>query len=717
MKAYRVTAAVLLVVGSMSLAQDSSPQTAALKIDASKKSAFPIAKNLTGKFTEHLFFNVTNGIDAQILLNATMAEYPFKAGESPDGIALFQSDRKQIEQEIRRMGPRWGWPTDQLDGLAAAYNDALACWWTKVGNPATSPDTNPVGGRAQRIECSAAGQGIAQWCYLPMHRTRRYEFSIYARSRSAKTLIVELTQQGQDKPCAAAKVAGLSPEWKKLTGSVEIPAECNKDSAYRFAVTTESAGGVVIGRIELMPGDHVNGADPDVIAMLKQSRLPIHRWPGGNFVSGYRWKDGIGPVEQRPTKPNYAWGQVENNRFGTDEFVAFCRSIGCEPMICVNAGSGTPQEAAEWIQYCNGSADTPMGKLRVANGHLEPYRIRHWEIGNELWGRWQYHWTTAEGYVDRYKAFAEAMIKADPSITLYACGAPVFWGKDWNTTLIRGLGSAMQRTTDHPLIGGTVPPSTEPLDVYRDFMGVPAVLEQKWAALRDEMKTGGATDPHLAVTELQLFAHIGPGEKDAPRKLTGETLVAPATLAEGLYDTLIYHASVRLAPFVEMVTQSATVNHGGGLRKSRERVFANPCHYAQSMFAELAEATPVAIEIAAADQKAPMVLPELRNATPGCTYKAIDAVAAIDTKGQLLVSLVHRGTEGPIRLAISIDGVKADGQARITRLGGEKPWVVNTLENPTAVAPVDSTAAIVGGKLELDIPPFTQMLIRIPVMQ
>ncbi len=712
MKYHRIVGVVFLVVGSLCPGQDLSFQTASLKIDATKQSDDPIAKNLTGKFTEHLYFNVTNGIDAQILLNATMAAYPFKAVDSPDGVSLFHSDREKIEQEIRRMGPRWGWPGDQLDGLVSAYNDALACWWTRIGTPVTSPDTNPWGGRAQRIECSAPGQGIAQWCYLPMHRTRKYEFSIYARSRAVKALIVELTQAGQDKPCATAKVAGLGPNWKKLTGSFQVPAECDKDAAFRFSVTTESAGGVVIGRIELLPGDHINGADPDVIALLKQSRLPIHRWPGGNFVSGYHWKDGVGPIEQRPTLPNYAWGQVENNRFGTDEFVAMCRTIGCEPMICINAGNGTPQEAAEWVQYCNGSPDTPMGKLRVLNGHLEPYRIRHWEIGNELWGRWQVHWTTAEGYVDRYKLFAEAMLKVDPSIRLYVCGAPVFWGKDWNTTLIRGLGSAMQRTTDHPLIGGNVPPSTEPMEVYRDFMGVPSTLEAKWAALRDEMKAGGIQDPRLAVTELQLFAHIGAGDKDAPRKLTAQTLVSPGTLAEGLYDTLIYHAAVRLAPFVELITQSATVNHGGGLRKTRERVFANPCHYAQSMFAEMAEARPVAVSIDAAEVTAPRVLPELRNAAPECSYKTIDAVAAIDKKKQLLVSLVHRGTE-TIRLSIAIDGVKVDGQARITRLGGEKPWAANTAENPTAIVPADSTATVADGTMELEVPPFTQMLVRI----
>ncbi len=686
---------------------------AELKIDATKQSEHIVPKNLTGKFAEHLYFNITNGMDAQILLNATMADYPFKAAESPDGLSLFHSDRRQIEQEIRRGAGRWGWPSSQLDGLVSAYNDGLACWWTRIGAVTVSPDTGPHGGRAQRIECSAAGQGISQWIYLSLHRIRKYDFEIFARSPQLRTLMVSLTQEGKDSPCATISVAGLSPEWTKLRGTLELVDNIDSDFPYQFAITSRAAGQVVMDRVLLYPVDHIGGADPDVIALLKQSRLPILRWPGGNFVSSYHWKDGVGSSERRPTLPNYAWGQVENNLFGTDEFVAFCKAVGCEPMICINAGDGTPREAAEWIEYCNGPADSRMGKLRADNGHPQPYAIRHWEVGNELWGRWQYHWTTAEGYVDRYKAFAEAMLKADPTITLYACGAPVFWGKQWNTTLIQGLASSMRRTTDHPLIGGNVPPSTEPLDVYRDFMGVPDVLEQKWAALRDEMKAAGIRDPHLAVTELQLFAHIGQGEKDAPRKLRGDNLVAPATLAEGLYDVLIYHAAVRLSPFVEMVTHSATVNHGGGLRKSRERVFANPCHYAQSMFAEMAETTPVAVEISAAEQKTPMVLPELRNASKEFAYKTIDAMAAVDGDKTLWVSIVHRGTENPMGLTIFTQGFAARQTAQLQTLSGDVPWAVNTLEKPTAISPEKSSVEIRNGRMELEIRPYSYVLVRI----
>ena len=208
------------------------------------------------------------------------------------------------------------------------------------------------------------------------------------------------------------------------------------------------------------------------------------------------------------------------------------------------------------------------------------------------------------------------MLAADPTIQVYACGARCSGANSWNDTLIAGAADLLRATTDHPLIGGQVPADTDPLDVFRDFMAVPEVLEQKWAALRDDMKQGGIADPRLAITELQMFAHLGrSSSSERPRRLTHETLVNPATQAEALYDVLIYHAAVRLAPFVEMVTHSATVNHGGGLRKTHERVFANPCHYAQSMFAAFAEATPVKTDLTCATEKAPLVLPDLRNVT------------------------------------------------------------------------------------------------------
>ncbi len=691
------------------------PEKASLVVYAAEQSEHPIGRYLTGKFCEHLFFNITHGMDAQILKNPTFSDFPFGTGQlSPDGVATFHYDNERIARAMRGSAARWGWPESQIESLLKSRREAVACWWTKLGAVEASPDTGPYGGRAQRIAAHEPGQGIAQWTYLPLHRIREYQLALWVRSPDIDALAVVIFGPDGD-VCAKVSISPVTAEWRRFDVRLQLPEGLPSDKACKFAVTADKAGQFVIDRVLLYPADHIGRADPDVIRFLKESRLPILRWPGGNFVSGYHWRDGVGPIEQRPTLPNYAWGQQENNFFGTDEFIAFCRTVGCEPMICINAGNGTPEEAVQWIEYCNGSVNTPMGKLRAANGNPKPYNVRHWEVGNELWGKWQYHWTTAEGYVDRYRRFVKAMREADSAIKIYACGAPVLWGKHWNDTLIAGAADMLQTTTDHPLIGGHVAPETEPLDVFRDFMAVPEVLEQRWAALRKDMENGGIDDPRLAITELQMFARLGrPSSSDAPRRLTHENLVNPSTHAEALYDVLIYHTAVRLAPFVEMVTHSATVNHGGGLRKSHERVYANPCHYAQSMFAALAEASPLRTELTCSTEQAPLVLPDLRNATKQWTYKTLDVLAARASDGILLLSIVHKGAKGPVTLEITLEDFEPAGEMEVRTLAAEVPWAANTLEAPEAITPVTSTRELGDRRLSLVLQPYSYTLARIP---
>ena len=399
-------------------------------------------------------------MDSQVLENPTLARYEFWTGaRTADGITKFAIEDEAIDDGVRSTALSDGWPDSEIANLLHDRKAALATFWTRVGpreEVLPSPDTGPFGGRAQRLEVEKAGQGIAQWTYLPIHRIRTYEFEIFIRSPNIKSFSVTLSQPERQKEISTAHVKGVSGEWRKFTGRLKLDASFLTDSPCRFTFTADSPGQFVIQRILLRPADHTHGADPEIVKYLKDSKLPILRWPGGNFVSAYHWRDAVGPLERRPTLPNFAWGRLEPNLFGTDEFMALCRAVGCEPMICVNEGTGTPEEAAQWIEYCNGPASSPMGKLRAANGHPEPYNVKHWEAGNELWGKWQPNWTTPDGNADRYVQFAKAMRAADSRIELYGCGAPALWGKNWNDTLITNAGPALQKITDHLLAGGEV---------------------------------------------------------------------------------------------------------------------------------------------------------------------------------------------------------------------------------------------------------------------
>ena len=132
-----------------------------------------------------------------------------------------------------------------------------------------------------------------------------------------------------------------------------------------------------------------SGFRADVISALKPLNIPCFRYPGGNFCATYHWQDGIGPVDKRPRRKDLAWGAVESNAFGTDEFIEWCKELDAAPYLCLNFATGTLDEALAWVEYCNGTDDTYYANLRRANGHEEPYNVKYWALGNEMWGDWQ----------------------------------------------------------------------------------------------------------------------------------------------------------------------------------------------------------------------------------------------------------------------------------------------------------------------------------------
>jgi alpha-L-arabinofuranosidase len=201
----------------------------------------------------------------------------------------------------------------------------------------------------------------------------------------------------------------------------------------------EHLGRCIYGGIfeENSPLSDAQGFRQDVIEAVRPLRMPLLRWPGGNFVSGYHWQDGIGSREQRPRRMNLAWASEESNRFGTDEFIQYCRTIDTEPYLCVNMGSGTMDEAQAWVEYCNGTANSYWANLRRQHGHEEPYRVKYWGLGNEMYGPWQIGMLSAQDYVKKAIEFAKVMKWTDPSIELVSCGQNGW--SDWDRIVLEGL--------------------------------------------------------------------------------------------------------------------------------------------------------------------------------------------------------------------------------------------------------------------------------------
>jgi len=664
---------------------------ATLTLRPEVRGPVPVSRLLYGKFCEHLGSNIYQGMEAQVLYNPTFAE-----------IAL-------SEEGLKRLAARPDLP--DAGAMAASVADGGALGWIAAGSASLSPDAGAFGNRAQRFETAGAGGGVAQWAHLPLQRTRGYEYRVVARAHAPCRVELALAPAGE--PLARGEIA-LTREWRTFTGRLEVPetARLDPDGPVRVGLTAGAAANVVVDRILLYPDDHVHGADPDVIRMLKDARLPLLRWPGGNFVSGYHWRDGVGPVDARPTRPNPAWrGTPEPNLFGTDEFMTYCRDVGCEPLICVNAGSGTPEEAAAWVEYCNGGTDTAMGGLRAENGHPEPYRVRYWEIGNEIFGRHQIGWTTPGGNVDRFGRFAAAMRGIDPSVRLLACGG-LHLGVDaeWNRRLTTETAGRADCQTHHILEGGSVDETVDCTELFHAFMGYPVRIGRDYRLMRQRMLDAGIERPRLAITELQLFAHFRSTGAEGPSGR--DDLPSPDTISEALYATLIIHECIRLGELVEMVTHSATVNHGGGLRKRRERVWANPVHSAHVMGMALAGGTPLGVRLSCPTISTTHTFGHLPvvDAAP-----ALDAMAVADADGATVLMLVHRSAaSGPVRLTVDLGGLDAVGEAAVLTLAGEAINDRNTFEQPERIVPAASTAPLDVRGLELTLPPYSLTRVTIP---
>jgi alpha-L-arabinofuranosidase len=226
-----------------------------------------------------------------------------------------------------------------------------------------------------------------------------------------------------------------------------------------FGNFAEHLGRMIYGGVyeEGSPLSDQDGYRKDVMEVVKQLNVTILRWPGGNFASGYNWKDGIGPKDQRPMRKDLAWDDLESNRFGTDEFLKYCEVIGAEPYICINLGLGTIDEARHWVEYCNESKNTYWAEQRRKNGRDKPYNVKYWALGNEIDGPWQLGHKNAEEYSKMALEAAKAMRSTDSSIKLIASGSsnygPTADWRHWNRTVLETLRNQADYIAIHTYIG------------------------------------------------------------------------------------------------------------------------------------------------------------------------------------------------------------------------------------------------------------------------
>ncbi len=385
---------VLLAVSTalMGRAQTSNPipTKVSMTVDASKTGA-PIHRYVYGQFTELLFNLYEKGLWAEMLSDRKFF-YPVDSGE------------KLNPENTKRNFTRW----------RPVGADEFVVMDAK--NPYVGEHSPAV-----KLE-GATPHGIRQ-AGLPLRKGRSYTGSVVLLGGAGAKVEVRLVWGSGVHDRQTIPLRSLSAKYTKFPLRFTAGAD-SQDAALEIIGT--GSGSFHIGVVSLMPADNMEGYRADMIKLLKELNSGIYRWPGGNFASGYDWRDGIGERDKRPPRYDYAWRTVEYNDMGTDEYLTLCRLLGIDPYLCVDAGFGDAHSAAEWVEYCNGSATTPMGKLRAANGHPEPYQVKWWGIGNEMYGEWQLGHMYIDHYVIKHNMFAQAMRKVDPSIELVAAGATPF---------------------------------------------------------------------------------------------------------------------------------------------------------------------------------------------------------------------------------------------------------------------------------------------------
>lgn len=337
-----------------------------------------------------------------------------------------------------------------------------------------------------------------------------------------------------------------------------------------LSLTLSQPGYLWIASLSLMPADNVDGLRADTLELLKKLNSPIYRWPGGNFVSGYRWKDGLGPRDRRPPRWERAWEAVEDNDFGVDEFLAFCRRIDTEPLVVVNTGLGPVGDAAELVEYVNGNAKTAWGARRVRAGHATPYAVRWWGVGNEMYGDWQLGNVEVERYAVRHNAFVRAMKAVDPQIKIVGVGAP---GK-WNDVVLPKSAGAMDLVSAHHYTQRRmrVPFSAEDGQKYEEtFLEYSGQVARGVRALIDDLRgrqNGGnpAIDRlRLSVDEWGIVREWNP-EPDGPGVGIFEVYYP---LGDCLANGRALHELIRAADVVEIAQWAQAVNIIGAIKTSR----------------------------------------------------------------------------------------------------------------------------------------------------
>jgi alpha-N-arabinofuranosidase len=620
-----------LLIAIAGQAVPAPPQTARIEIDTSAVEGH-ISRHLYGQFLEFMFEGIKYGLHAELIRDRGFEE---------------QSDITGLPRSWER------YPDSRNDDYAISFRRD-----EDVAYPNTQLEKGTTGGHSLRLQLQPgviARHGFYQ-ARVPIRQGLEYRGYLWAKTDSFTGGIVVALEADATagRTYGEARIANVEGDWTKYTFTLRPRAS---DRLARFAILFEGQGTIWVDQVSLMPGDAVDGVRADVFDRIKQLEPAFIRWPGGNVAQDYHWQWGVGPRDARPTWINLSWrDELEPSDFGTDEFIRFARNLGAEPSLTVNVeGRGaTTEEAAAWVEYCNGPSTSTYGAMRARNGHPEPYRVLYWEIGNEIWGDWVRGHSDAETYAKNFRRYVAAMRAVDPSIKVIAVGDN---DMTWNRTVLQRAGDRVDYLAIHhyygrrDLQGDLKNLLARPLHYEGFYREVESLLEPLSQNRR----------PRLAINEWGL---------DLPESQQYSVLAA-------LYAARLMNVFER-SELVGMSAVSDLVNGwpGGIIQAGRHGVFVTPIYLVNKLYASHRGVDRLRTKVDG---------PTISSSREG-DVPAIDAVASRSADGRsIYVKAVNADLERPVAVRISVRGTPIASTATVDRVIADSLTAVNGFTTPNAV--------------------------------
>jgi alpha-N-arabinofuranosidase len=649
------------VAGAAAQGTVAPPLAATIEIDAGTVEN-RISPLLYGQFLEFMYEGIKGGLHAELIANRGFDADP-TAG----------------------LPPRWQrYPDDRIDDYGIVFKS----------------EPRPLGARSERFEgiveptavrielkpAVVARHGLFQ-SRVPVRQGLEYRGSIWIKTDGFEGEVrAALEADRSTGPTYdESLIANVSGDWKRYAFTLK-PA--SNDPLARFVLLFSGKGTIWIDQVSLMPGDAVGDVRADTMAKVKALKPAFIRYPGGNVAQDYHWQWGIGPRDERPSWINLSWNnEIEPSDFGTDEFIAFARAAGAEPTITVNVeGRGaTVEEAAAWVEYCNGPATSKFGALRAQNGHPEPYGVKYWEIGNEIWGDWVRGHTDAATYARNLARYVAAMRAIDPSIQVIAVGDN---DMAWNRTVLEKVSDRLEFLAIHHYY------SRRDMDGdVKNLLARPLHYERFYGEVESELgKLPPDRRPALAInewgldlTESQVYSMLG-----------------------ALYGARLMNAFERRGSVVGMSAVSDLVNGwpGGIIQASRDSLFVTPIYLVNQLYATHLGSERLATRVEG---------PTLSTTKEGSDVSVVDVATSRSADGRnIFIKALNTDLERPVRVTVSLQGARVASSAVVDRVTAPSLQAVASFKTPNAVR-LSRSSLKAAERFQLELPKHSVSVVTLSV--